>query len=445
MTPGKRCQKPHPATVSRVSRSGVIVVKKPYVRPGRRGALTRAALFVVAVLAAAACAGGERTGGRTSFEVRDSAGVTILENGRPDLERTRLASPDPVVTIGVVDGAEEYQLFQVADVKRLSDGAIAVANGGSRELRIYEADGTHRATAGGPGEGPSEFRYPRALVILPGDTIQVQDFMDRALFAPDGSFVRRESVDGQTLLRVWERAGGQSEGGVWTPAGRLFAPIYHWDRTPGPPRPGPLRRPDMTLVLVSTDFATIDTIGDYGGILQQYVDVGGPRGVTSIVPPHYTNTMWSTADADGTVVIGDNAAPEVHRFHADGRRSIVRWEAEPQPVTSSDVEAWKERQRNASWTRGQLPELERGWAAMDVPEQKAYYGRSFAGSDGQIWVELGDFEDPTVLMSFDADGRYLGTVEIPGIFTVHDSGPDWLAGVLRGADDIEYVQVYAIR
>jgi hypothetical protein len=376
--------------------------------------------------------------------VHDSAGVTIVENGTLDLTQSLLAAPEPTVQIGVLDGEEEYQFFQVAAIKRLSDGAIAVANGGSRELRIYEADGTHRATAGGAGRGPSEFRYPAALVILPGDTIQVQDFMDRVYFAPDGTFLRRESADQQAITRLWEAAGGRSEGGAWVADGSFFAPIYHWDQNP--PKAGPLFRPAMTLVRVSDDLSVIDTLGDFGGIRQQYVDVGGERGASAFVPPFSTNTSWAIGGADGTIVAGDNASPQIDRFHPDGTHSVVRWTVEAEGVTDAEVEAWKDRQRTASWTQDRLPELERGWAGMDIPETKAFYGRVVAGSDGSLWTSPVDYlADPTVLMAFDSQGRFAGTVEIPGSFVVHDSGPGWVLGLLRGESDVEYIQMFVLR
>lgn len=407
----------------------------------RPGFSVPAVLFTI-LLAACGCGAGSAPDlpGVIAF---DSAGVTIVENLTLDMSESLLAMPGPTVQIGVVEGAEEYQLFRVADIKRLSDGAIAVANGGSRELRIYEADGTHRVTAGGAGPGPSEFRYPSALVILPGDTIQVQDFVDRVYFAPDGAFLRRETGDQQAFMAVWEAAGGMSEGGQWVADGTFFAPVYHWDQSP--PKAGPLFRPPMTLVRVSADLSVIDTLGDFGGIRQQYVDVGGRRGVSSIVPPFSPNTSWAIGSADGTIVVGDNASPQIERFHPDGTHSIVRWKAEAEAITDAEVEAWKDQQRNAEWTRDQLPELERGWSAMDVPEVKAYYGRVVAGSDGSLWVSPVDyFADPTALVVFDSQGHFAGTVEIPGTFVAYDSGPGWMVGLLRGESDVEFIQMYEL-
>jgi hypothetical protein len=383
----------------------------------------------------------ERAGG---VLVSDSAGIRIVDNGRLDPEATLLATTEPLLRIGVVEGPSEFQLFRVSDAKRLSDGGVAVANAGSRELRIYNSDGSHRATAGGAGRGPSEFQYPAALTVLPGDTIQVQDFLDRVYFTADGTFARRETMDRSAFAALWSESGGRSEGGQWLADGTLFAPVYQWNRNP--PVEGPLFRPRMTLVRISADLAQVDTLGEFGGILQQYVDVGGGRGPSANVPPFATNTSWALGSADGSVLAGDNAAPQIHRFLPDGSRMIVRWSSDRSPVSDSEVEEWKDEQRSAEWTQDQLPELERAWADMDVPGEKPYYGRISSGSDGTIWVSASQFVlEPSAFRAFSADGVFQGQMEVPGRFTPHDSGEGWVLGVLRDESDVEFLAMFELR
>ena len=70
--------------------------------------------------------------------VRDSAGVTIVENGRPapDSRLGWQVSATPTVSIGVSEGDPNYELFGVTGATRLSDGRTVVANGGSNELKV---------------------------------------------------------------------------------------------------------------------------------------------------------------------------------------------------------------------------------------------------------------------------------------------------------------------
>ena len=90
--------------------------------------------------------------------VENSVGVTIVKNQRPAPD-SRLpwefgAEPSP--SIGAVDSGEADQLFRVMDATRLADGRIVIANSGSNELRVFNADGSHAGTWGGRGEGPGE-------------------------------------------------------------------------------------------------------------------------------------------------------------------------------------------------------------------------------------------------------------------------------------------------
>jgi hypothetical protein len=120
----------------------------------------------------------------------------------------------------------------------------------------------------------------------------------------------------------------------------------------------------------------------------------------------------------------------------------VRWSGEAVPVTRRDVETWKDRQRAASWTQDQLPELERGWAELDVPQTRPYYGWVAAGSDGTLWVMTSHSGQRTTAFVFGADGQYDRAVEFPAQFTVLDSGPGWVLGVRRDENDVEYVELY---
>src|SRR5688572_24932772 len=54
-------------------------------------------------------------------------------------QRTWTVATSPVVSIGEVEGAQEYMFSQVVGAVRLSDGRFAVANGGSNELRVYDS------------------------------------------------------------------------------------------------------------------------------------------------------------------------------------------------------------------------------------------------------------------------------------------------------------------
>ena len=112
----------------------------------------------------------------TEYSVRDSAGVRIVENGSPVTGTTEWQVGDsPVVQIGSLEEEAEYQLHEVSDALRLSDGRIVVASEGTNDLRFYSSHGAFLRSVGGTGEGPGEFRGLVALERLPADSLLAYD------------------------------------------------------------------------------------------------------------------------------------------------------------------------------------------------------------------------------------------------------------------------------
>ena len=126
--------------------------------------------------------------------MRDSAGITIVENTRPTWSAAqvlRLAS-SPALVIGTRAEAP-YELSRVAGTVQLTDGRIVIADGASLELRFFDATGTFIRSVGRSGDGPGEFRRMERLVRLPGDTLAVvSSFATISYFASDGAFIHRE-------------------------------------------------------------------------------------------------------------------------------------------------------------------------------------------------------------------------------------------------------------
>ncbi len=405
--------------------------------------MPRVPILAGVLLSAALISCGQDDGAPASASIttRDSAGVTIVEHGETFEVADLLANQHPVLQIGMVDGPEALQLFRVYDAKRMMDGAFAVANGGTREVRIYEADGRHRVTVGGRGDGPREFRLPRALLVR-GDTLVVQDTFDRVSFLADGTFVGRTTTSRQDLAAVAVPHGTRLSGGTWLADGTFLATLSEVDPNPGSALPGDPFRPPMTFARVPGDLVGLDTLGTFGGLLQQWVDIGR-ESAWIVVPPFAANTTRAVGAHDARLVAADNAVPQIEIFHGDGRLVISRWSAPAEPVGSNEIEPWKERQRKASWTEGQRPVLELAWAVMEIPDEKPFYGEAKVGSDGRTW--LGPVEpEGRGWMVVGADGQIEGRVDLPGAFVPMDSGPGWVLGLFRDVQEVEFLRLYEL-
>src|SRR5690606_9729442 len=111
-----------------------------HVHAGRRQALAaRAAALVLSVALAASCESPSRSADRLA--VRDSAGVRITTHV-PDQPRDAPPAPEPILSIGR-EGDSRYEFFGVVKAAPLGNGNVAVANGGSGELRFYDPDGAY--------------------------------------------------------------------------------------------------------------------------------------------------------------------------------------------------------------------------------------------------------------------------------------------------------------
>jgi hypothetical protein len=83
--------------------------------------------------------------------------------------------PEPLLTIGRMDGDPAYVLSDVRDVGLFPDGRIVVADGGTQTLRLFDVDGAFLRRMGGAGQGPGEFAYLSGVGIAAPDTILAYD------------------------------------------------------------------------------------------------------------------------------------------------------------------------------------------------------------------------------------------------------------------------------
>ena len=102
-----------------------------------------------------------------------------------------LSGASEVLRIGVSDG-ELYEMFgQIEDVAVNGDGDIFVLDYQHKMVLVYHSDGSFKHSIGGPGAGPGEFEFPRAIGIDGRNRVIVADSKLRlSIFDPhDGAFV----------------------------------------------------------------------------------------------------------------------------------------------------------------------------------------------------------------------------------------------------------------
>ncbi len=138
----------------------------------------------------------------------DSAGIPIAVTPLWAPGDGWTVEAEPLVEIGTVDGAPEYQFSEVVAAVRLGTGDIVVADRGASELRGYDAAGNFLWRAGRFGEGPGEFESLDFLGTTVGDSLVTYDerLLRAQLFDSDGGLAR--SI--RTVLPRGDAASGGS-------------------------------------------------------------------------------------------------------------------------------------------------------------------------------------------------------------------------------------------
>jgi len=357
--------------------------------------------------------------------VRDSAGITIVENAAPvwpESQGWRVAD-EPSLTIGVLEGPEEYQLFRVRSAIRLDDGRIAVANGGSSELRFYDATGTFLTSVGGEGAGPSEFgSFMGAIWRAEGDSLVIYDYtngMRLSVFASDGTLGRTFRLEPASTSipladdLIW-RNTVVSRSGIYPPG----------DQADG------LRRDSALYCTHDVDGAVLDTLGRFPGS-EMYVQSTGQGSSVATSRP-YGRHPQSAATVDYWY-FGSGDQYEIRGYGRSGAlERLIRRDLVNRPVTQDLLD---ELQLRASGMRRDIP----------IPETMPAHGRLLGDAEGKLWVqEYRVNDEPERWAVFDPHGRFLGIVDMPAPGRVTEIGSDYVLGVWTDEMDVEQVRLYAL-
>lgn len=383
---------------------------------------------------------------RPQAVVRDSVGVRIVENHRPALDEAAGWRVDdaPMLQIGEAEGAPEYQLSNVRGAVRLAGGGVVVANGGSRELRYYDARGRFLRAAGGEGGGPGEFASLDALVAYRGDSLAAWDAGPRrvSVFGPDGTFGRAATVRGLSSVTARLRAAFADGSLVLEPTGTADDYIRMASGE---------RRDSVSFVRVTADGVLADTLARRGA--REYVSVRSGNLILQRPVLFGRDSYVGAAGGRAFVAESDQYRVDVVDPRGGAVMSIRRL-VEPRPATRDELarareEAAEGRERTRSemarMAGTALPEP----ADDEVPARSTLpaFDRVLVDARGFLWVRdylVGSADAPRWSV-FDAEGRWIATVRTPAGVEVYQVGDDWILGRGRDELDVESVRMYRLR
>lgn len=391
--------------------------------------------FVVPVaMLTVACGGGQPD---EMVIVRDSAGVTIVEN-RGAVWGSGAGwtlATEPVLEIGATHDAPEYELAGVEDAIQLPDGRVVVADGGSREIRIYGPEGDFLGSSGRRGNAPGEFQLINDIGYGPGDSLWVYDFGTRRFtILTDSAELVRTVTLGSELSAVG--SVGRLRDGSFIVREYWSTPAHTREIQTG------LSRNPAAVARYTPDGSTLDTIGLFPG---REVFIGSEAGRAVMSAPLFARSLSAAVRGDA-IVVGDQATLELAIYASDGELlRLIRLPNVDLGVSREDFEA-EIQARLAGEPEERRSRVRAHLEAMQVPETRPAYGRMLVDEGANIWIAAyAPFgREPREWHVLDPEGRLLGSVTLPERFRPLDIGDEWMVGVWRDEMDVERVRLYGI-
>ena len=417
----------------------------------------------VAVGAVACQTDREADEGPRPEQERDSAGIRIIENGRPE-EGSRLPwriGPEPSVTIGSVEADDEFQLYRVDDALRLGDGRLVVANGSSHQLLVFDEDGNYLAAWGQKGDGPGDFgggwggnAYGFRLFWMeqwPGDSIAVchgtysLGLELLSIFDSSGRHGRRVNL---------ARDGSHTVCRDVMPDGAILA-----SRSPGwsgyPPTG--MDRPEMDFLLLEPDGSLRAELGSHPGAEEfQYNDEVGspPFNFWMHDPPFQQSIVWGAWD--GLAIVSNTDRYEIKAYAADGSLArIVRRDHHVRTPTEADLEWFKADRLDGITDDDFRQKVTQVLDALPLPSSFPAFSPIAMYELGievdaldYLWVREyrlpGDEGDRPLWTVFDPDGIVQGFIETPPGLVIYEIGEDYVLGKVFDELRVEYVQLWPL-
>ena len=405
---------------------------------GRRTALSAALVAIVGCGEADAPSAAE-------LQVRDSADIRIVTSPPSDAVYARLAD-EPALSVGELDGAEEYLFGWIASVARDGEGNLVVADGGVGEIRVFDGGGRHLRTFGGKGEGPGEFDVLNGAWPVPGGGVLA---VDRRLRR-----VTRFDAEG-SLLGVAELAG-TGEMGMFAPRGLAGAETLLSQVTVlGMPSTveSSMRELEETLadegavVLFlrhRVDGALVDTLARRPGERMSMSTTGsGDRVAVQLMTVPFSLQPAGTGSPQVVAVTGSGQY-DIALFDADGvPRTIVRLDEAPVPRTEAHLEAFVRHSGRRVPDEESIRAMMETYRDMPMPERLPAYTDLLFADTGELWARRyrlpGD--DTTRWDVFGEDGQHLGRVEVPASFRIREVSGGQVAGIATDELGVERVEL----
>lgn len=387
--------------------------------------------------------------------------VTPLSGQAPVRSYPRSARPPaqwtlearPILEIGGADATGPAEFSGIVGVVRQGDGTIFVADGASRELRVFDSAGRFRRIAARRGNGPGELPDLDGLTSAGDTLVAIENRRAVHVFAPSGEWLRTmrlPPVPGFIVNPV---------------AGALTGTLMAFRLRAGSQESLKVVRHDSTwLASISLRDSSVRIIGaqalpptfgvdprfpntyPLGFAFQILSDVSGGRICTS----HSARYEISCIDSVGRGLFSIEREVPERAVHDSARRAYRAVESGRRPDGTSRFEGTlrTHREKVAAETR---------FAASFPAVSQLLLSRT-----GELWVRRFVTEDaigvrgplgmrwrsnpvPSDWSIYDEEGRWIADCRLPARFAPGEIGADYVIGVARDDDDVERVTLLRLR
>ncbi|MCJ7627153.1 MAG: 6-bladed beta-propeller [Longimicrobiales bacterium] len=325
------------------------------------------------------------------------------------------------------------------DAVQIPDGGLVVADRRRNQILFYDSLGSYLTSAGGPGEGPGEFRDIGALEVV-GDSLLAFDWRLGRLTVLDfdGQFLgtvqlEKTSDDGHPIhtYNLAGVLGSQLVMAPWAimPLGQISVGPY-WD--------------SGAILLYSLDGTLQDELGEPYRT-EMYVGTQGSSG-----RPFGART---TIASDGVqLFMGTGKTFEVRVFDTGGELArVIRRAWTPRRVNSPVVDSlidFRIRQIGAtSRTDPRAAAMRQMLESAPMPEHMPAFSGLMVDHEGHLWAHSysASWEDgPQTWSIFDQNGSWLGDFRTPERFSILGFGDHVVLGVWRDSLNVQHFQVYGL-
>jgi hypothetical protein len=307
-------------------------------------------------------------------------------------------------------------------------------------LRIYGPDGSHRASIGGDGDGPGEFRFLARLWQLPGDSLGAFDNSLRriSVFDLEGGLSRTFS------LETTDAPGGRPLPWLAFGDGTLATAAGTARLVPGEEE-GLIEGDRILIARFAPDGTRIGTLAE--GRTGRRWGTGHAGGLFPSLPFELISPPWTVGP--DAVHVGSWREHEVRTTDLEGRLvRVVRWEGTARPVTDELLQRFEDHRTAAMPDPEERTRFRQWLREIEVPSTLPVFDELRVDAAGYLWVREyrvpweGDAASDWWI--FDPSGEWLGSIRTPPAFEIEEIGADHIVGIRRDEMGVEYVTVLGL-